>query len=254
MTPDEQTKLDYGLINVSWNVKTGMVQKLLAEGANVHAWNDLALRLAATHGHAETVKVLLAAGADVHASDDYALRWAANNGHAETAQVLLAAGADVHAKHDDALVFAASHGHTKTVKVLLAANANMHADDDAALRWAAGNDHTETVKVLLAAGADVHADDDAALRLAANNGHTQTVLVLVKHIFAPDSWRAKSRVEIEAQAEALYEKTKAENLKPEYLREAASILLDHALTCWEQVRPPPPKLTLSPLPAQPRPL
>jgi hypothetical protein len=114
---------------------------------------------------------------------------------------------------------------------------------------------TDTVKALLAAGADVHADNDWALREAAYYGYTETVRVLVQHIFAPDSWREKSRAEIEAHASALYDKLKAGNPPPEHLHQAATILADCAIDCWHQVRPPPPPgFKISPLPAQPRPM
>jgi hypothetical protein len=56
------------------------------------------------------------------------------------------------------------------------------------------------------------------------------------------------------EADALYNKITAENIQPEYVRRAGTILLDYALTCWEQVRPAPPKLNISALPAKPRPV
>jgi ankyrin repeat protein len=179
---------------------------------------------AADRGDTRAVQTLLAAGANVHAQDDRALRWAAHDGHAEIVQTLLAAGADV------------------------------HVGDDLALRWAAMNGHTDTVKLLLAHGADVHGSDDRALRRAVDSGHTETIRVLAKHIFAPEVRRGKSRAEIEAHATALYAKIKAESPQPDRLRTAGTILADCALDCWFQVRPPPPKLTISPIPAQPRPL
>ena len=152
------------------------------------------------------------------------------------------------------LLVAGFTGDTRTVRLLLAAGANVHALDDWALRCAAYNGHTETVKVLLASGANVHAQDDEPLRMAAQNGHTETVRGLARHIFAPDSWRGKSRAEIEAAANTLYDRIKVENPQPDRLQRAGTILLDCALSCWEQVRPAPPKLKISPLPAQPRPL
>jgi ankyrin repeat protein len=187
------------------------------------------------------------------ASLDNRLIEAAKGGHTETVQALLAAGADLDAV-DEALCWAAYRGCTETVDVLLAGRANVHADDDRALRWAAKYGHTETVKVLLTARADVHAKNDFALRWAACHGHTETVKVLVAHIFAPESWRGKSRAETEAGATALYDTIKADNTQPEYLHKVGTILVDCALDCWFQVRPPPPKFQISPLPAQPRPL
>ena len=153
---------------------------------------------------------------------------------------------------------AARTGDTEMVQTLLAAGADVHAWDDRALCYAANNGHTETVKELLAAGANVHAQDNGPLFWAAYMGRTKTVQVLARHIFAPDSCRGKSQTEIEAQAKALYDKMEAHRglppIKPERLRKAAFLLADCALTCWEQVRPEPPPINISPLPAQPRPL
>jgi hypothetical protein len=50
--------------------------------------NDFALRVAAGNGHAETVKLLLDHGADVHAADDMAVRLATERGHVVTERVL----------------------------------------------------------------------------------------------------------------------------------------------------------------------
>jgi len=123
---------------------------------------------------------------------------------------------------------------------------------------AAREGYTFDVEISLAMGADVHATNDWALCCAAYWGHTKTVQVLAAHIFAPDSWRGKKRTEIEAQADALYGRIKSTSLmspiKPERLREAATILLDCALNCWEQVRPAPRPLNISARLAQPMPL
>jgi ankyrin repeat protein len=161
---------------------------------------------------------------------------------------------DEQSKLNNRLTNAATNGDTATVQTLLAAGADVHAENDWALCYTSANGHTETVKTLLANGANVHSGDDWALRVVARYGHTEMVLVLAKHIFAPDSWRGKSRAEIEAGATALYDKIKDDNPSPESLREAATILADCAIDCWHQVRPAPPKLQVSPLPAQPRPL
>lgn len=213
---------------------------------------------AALVGDTETVRILLAAGANVHTRSDEALWRAAYSGHTETVKALLAAGAAVHEVGDQALCGAAFNGHTETVKTLLAAGADVHASNDVALWWTVKEGHTETVKTLLAAGADVRAMDNLALCWAAYGGHMEIVRMLAKHIFAPDSWSGKNREEIEAQADTLYERIKTFNpanlANPELLRKSAKILVDCALDCWFQVRPAPPKLQISPLAAQPRPL
>jgi hypothetical protein len=88
LSEDEQRDLDDRLIDSAKYGTTEMVQTLLTAGADVHAGDDWALRLAASNGHTETVQVLLAADADVHAHGDEALRWAARNGRTGTLRVL----------------------------------------------------------------------------------------------------------------------------------------------------------------------
>jgi hypothetical protein len=92
--------------------------KLLEEGANVHAEDDLALRWASYYGYLEVVKTLLKAGADVHADNDYALKWASYYDHLEVVKTLLKAGANVHADNDSALRWASERGHLEVAKVL----------------------------------------------------------------------------------------------------------------------------------------
>jgi hypothetical protein len=115
------------------------------------------------------------------------------------------------------------------------------------------DDHIKTIQILVA-----HHGAGLVLCGMTKNGHMDTVQLVASQLFTPDSWRGKSRSEIEAQANALYDRIKAYSpsnpISPERLRIAGVILLDCALTCREQVRPPPPRLTLSPLPAQPRPV
>src|ERR1022692_2027120 len=188
---------------------------------------------------------------------DWRMSDAASRGDTQAVRRLLAASANVHAGNDEALRGAADHGHTATVQVLLTAGANVNANDDEALCWAVNRGLAETVTVLLAAGANVYVRDNWALHWTAFTGRTQMMQVLARHIFASESWCGKSRTEIENHADALYNKIKtfdfSSSIKPEYLRQAGTILLDCALTCWEQVRPPPPPgFKISPLPAQPR--
>jgi ankyrin repeat protein len=120
------------------------------EGMNKQEQKQLDDKLieASENGHIDVVRELLAAGADVHAYDDHALRWSSENGHVDVVKVLLDAGANVHANNDLALRWASYSGHVDVVKVLLAAGANLHADDDCALRWASRNSHVDVVLAL----------------------------------------------------------------------------------------------------------
>ena len=110
---------------------------------------DHALLQAAQYGRdIDIVEILLAAGADVHVFDDGALRWAAEEGHANVVKLLLEYGADVHALSDNALRLAANNGHSDVVKLLLEYGADVHAGDNYALRLAVAKGHSDVVNIL----------------------------------------------------------------------------------------------------------
>ena len=143
-----QQQLDNNLITASKEGNLEEVKSAIDEGANVHAYDDYALRYASRSGHLEIVKFLVENGANIHADDDYALRWASTKGHLETVKYLVKHGADIHAHDDYALGFASAYGHLEVVKYLVENGANIHADDDLALRWASADNHQEVVKYL----------------------------------------------------------------------------------------------------------
>ena len=117
--------------------------------ADVHVYDDHALRWAALYGHLEIVKYLIEeCGADVHTCDEQALRSAAYQGHLETVKYLIEeCGADVHAWYEGALRSAARSGHLEVVKYLVSKGADVRSGDDWALRRAARG-QLETVKYL----------------------------------------------------------------------------------------------------------
>jgi len=154
-----------------------VLQRLIAEGADVYIQGSFALYYAAESGHTETVQVLLEHGANVHFHAD-ALCRAAEHGHTDTVKVLLDAGADIHVRGDASLRWAAGGGHTETVQVLIEHGADIRAQDDEALRASAMNGYTATVRALLEAGADVHVWDNYALWHAEKNEHTETAELL----------------------------------------------------------------------------
>lgn len=101
---------------------------LLAHGANVDSannWGCTSLYFAAWHGDEVMAKLLLDAGATKQRED--ALRIAATNGHAETVRLFIARGASVNATSRNgrtALFSAASKGRADVVKILLEAGAD----------------------------------------------------------------------------------------------------------------------------------
>ena len=122
-----------------------ILEILLIAGANIHKWNDQALKWASENGHADVVKILLEYGADAHAWNDYALQVASEKGHADVVELLLEYGADVHANDDEAFRLAADNGHADVVEILLEHGADVHAN---VLRRARGKDHDAIVAII----------------------------------------------------------------------------------------------------------
>ena len=92
------------------------VKYLVKQGADIHANNNEALRLASKYGKYDVVKYLVENGA---ANNDKALRLASKYGHIHIVKYLVEQGAvDIHAR-DKALRLAGEYGHIHIVKYLL---------------------------------------------------------------------------------------------------------------------------------------
>jgi ankyrin repeat protein len=93
------------LIEASWFGRTEIVEKLLNEGANVHAKDEdgyTALMMASENGHTEIVEKLLEGGANVdekHDNGNTALIYATVSSRPETVAMLLTWGADVNMRY-----------------------------------------------------------------------------------------------------------------------------------------------------------
>lgn len=166
------------LLVESARVNISLVEYSLTQGADIHAENDDALRLASQYGYIEIVKYLVEHGADIHAKNNRALRWAKN---VEIVIYLVEHGADIHAKNDDALKFASTDGNLEIVKYLIEHGANIHTKNDYALRWASRQGNLEIVKYLVLKGANIHAKNDYALRWATTEGHMEVVKYLKEY-------------------------------------------------------------------------
>jgi ankyrin repeat protein len=191
-------------------------RRLIAEGAQVNAANDLGvtpLWLASQNGSLEVVGALLRAGANVNAaleSGETPLMAAARGGKTGAAKLLLDGGAKLEARAtrgQTALMWAAAQKHPAMVKLLLAYKADLHARSDSwsqmmatpphghpdynrqiphghytALLFAVRGGDVESVNLLLAAGANPN-DADAwgvtATVLASHTGHTELVKLLL---------------------------------------------------------------------------
>ena len=136
------------------------VKYLIELGANIHAHNDSALSLSARSGHFEVVKYLIQAGANITADDNAAWRWSAYGGFVDIMDYLISQGVDIHTNNDFALRWSARKGYMDVVEYLIEGGANIHAGDDYALRFSAAQGHYEVAEYLISKGADMHARND----------------------------------------------------------------------------------------------
>ena len=94
------------------------VKYIVEQGADIHAWSNLALRMASENGHLNIIKYLVDKGTNIHAQDNYALRWASLRGHLNIVKYLVEHGANIYAKNNLALRNASEYGHSEVVKYL----------------------------------------------------------------------------------------------------------------------------------------
>ncbi|KAK3843914.1 MAG: ankyrin repeat-containing domain protein [Linnemannia gamsii] len=87
-----------------------MVRLLMDYEADVHAFNEEAVLVAAQKGHVEILKLLIQAGADIETKAGAPLRQASEGGHAEAVRTLCESGADTMWGGCSALRNAASQG------------------------------------------------------------------------------------------------------------------------------------------------
>ncbi|GAX84445.1 hypothetical protein CEUSTIGMA_g11865.t1 [Chlamydomonas eustigma] len=164
--------------------------------ADVHYYEDAALRHASHQGDLLAVQMLIGHGADVTARDGMALTLAAGGGHVDVAKFLVqVAGADVRAGGSMALSAAIASdkpSHLAVLSLLLEKGANIHVSDNFALRWACYHGRYNVAKLLVEHGADVSAGMHDALYQAAKNGHTDIVKMLLAN--GADPTRCKDAV------------------------------------------------------------
>ncbi|KAJ3327157.1 hypothetical protein HDU93_002111 [Gonapodya sp. JEL0774] len=166
---------------------TEIVETLLNYGADIHAENEEALRVAVFEGHIPTVGLLLNMGANMHGDSVKILDWAAGTDRSEAHAVqvidfLLNNGANIHSDGGrEALHSAAVEGQVEIVRLLLERGVPVDADYNWALYDAAKKGHLEVVKVLLRSGADIHGYRDQALWCAVGAGQIDVVWYLLTH-------------------------------------------------------------------------
>jgi ankyrin repeat protein len=129
----QQYDVHVQLNHAAKNGDTGLVHRLLDQGANVNArdrqFNATPLMWAAHEGHAETLKLLIERGAEIELVKEgskTALWYAAEQGRSNTALLLIQRGANPNAKSSDGITVlnvAQSGNHIAVVELLRKAGA-----------------------------------------------------------------------------------------------------------------------------------
>ena len=98
---------------------------------------------------AKKVKYLVAQGADIRAEDNCAVRMASEKGHLRVVKYLVAQGANIQVYDNDAVRSSSKNGHLRMVKYLVSQGANIQAKDNYAVKSSSLNGHLGVVKYLL---------------------------------------------------------------------------------------------------------
>src|SRR5581483_2115027 len=147
------------LILASEKSELSLIKFALDNGANIHAYHDMALRWASSNGDLEIVRYLFEHGVNINVKDDYALQLASESGHLGVVKYLVEKGANIHTNADYPLRWASRKGHLEVVKYLVDQGANIHINTDYPLRWASQHGYLEVVKYLIEYGADINAGE-----------------------------------------------------------------------------------------------
>ena len=108
---------------------TGDIEKVkehISEGMDIHALDELPLRVAVSNHQVNVVLLLLKAGADIHVWNDLPFRDAVKNGNVQLVKLLLAEGACFRANDDEALRSAIEHNHIEIAKLLMSLGGTPH--------------------------------------------------------------------------------------------------------------------------------
>jgi ankyrin repeat protein len=182
------------LLLASVNGNAGMIEKLLAAGADANApltqFGDTALMMASRTGRIDAIKVLLDHGANVNAKEKWgdttALMWAVSERHPEAVKMLIERGADLNA-HSKFVPPTTSRTYEGTIPT--DAKPDQKAQELSSgsltpLMFAAREGDLDSARLLVAAGADINArdgDGKDALGLAIFNGNYAFADFLVDH-------------------------------------------------------------------------
>lgn len=176
MTMTRQAELDRDLIASAFAGKAGEAMALLAQGANPLAASSSALRLAASEGSVECVKLLIPISNPMD-EDSQALFEAAKGNFVECLALLIPVS-NPKADGSRALFAAASRGHVESALLLMSVS-DLSSDASRAFRGAAGRKMHTCCELLFPHVSP--ADMRGAMVQAAAAGNASTVALMLSH-------------------------------------------------------------------------
>jgi hypothetical protein len=186
---------------------------------------------------------------------------AIESGDIQLVERLIVKGAKVNGEHwhETPSSCAIRKNQTQILALLIRHGLDLRGGGDDAIEIPAINaaryGHVHILALLIRHGVDPRFADDELFAGAAFHNQPAVLKFLAATIFAPDRWRGKTFLDIQKEAE-IVERNILKGLPddPEefkdVIRPARLVLFDAAMTCWEHVRPDPPKINISDIPAK----
>ena len=126
-----------------------MLLSLLADKADIHYKDDIALYQACEHGLLDNVKILLQHCGNVASCNNRCIKAAARNDYIDIIHTLVDNGADIHDNNDEALRTATRYGNHLAMRTLLSLGANPNACKDECLIMAIEKNDSKALNILV---------------------------------------------------------------------------------------------------------
>ena len=168
----------------------------------------------------------------------------------------------------DQLLKSIEHGEINNAERLIEQGVHLNADYwyEFPAAYAIHFNQPQILALLIRHGTNPRYSDDALFCEATYWKQWDAFKILLTAVFSPDLWRGKTLLDIQKEAHLIYMNIQNETPKyyanvidyPEMLDEPLHLaqveLVDVAMTCWEHVRPDPPKIDISTIPAKGKPV
>lgn len=166
------------------------VTVLLEAGADVHIYNDCALRYSARTRASDMIIALLECGANPNIDNGSILRHNIRGGHLAIVTKLLEFGANVNANNDShyhsTLELGILYGNLSVVKVLLEHDVDLHHRDDYALQMSLNRFEFKIASILLESGANIYCNGRCILKNLQSKFNGQIADIVLPYCEASD--------------------------------------------------------------------